>query len=133
MKGGDERVGIYLNPGNSMFQRQLDDVFYVDKTGIARFLNERMGTARALVCVSRPRRFGKSVDADMLVAYYTRGADSHAQFEGLALFWLVQRLNRRSGGAAEQLRVLVPEVEPLAYWRSTGVFVERPDKPIVAR
>ena len=78
-------MGMYLNPGNGMFQRTLDAEFYVDKTGLASFLNGRMGTSDAFVCVSRPRRFGKSVDANMLVAYYSRGADSRAQFEGLAV------------------------------------------------
>lgn len=78
-------MGLYLNPDNRMFQRSLDDLFYVDKTGLAAFLNQRMGTARGLACVSRPRRFGKSVDADMLCAYYSRGCDSRAQFEGLAV------------------------------------------------
>ncbi|MBQ9001086.1 MAG: AAA family ATPase, partial [Eggerthellaceae bacterium] len=76
-------MGIYLNPTNVMFQDTLNDMFYVDKTGLASFLNGAMGTPRKFVCVSRPRRFGKSVDADMLVAYYTKGADSRAQFAGL--------------------------------------------------
>ena len=76
-------MGIYLNPGNGMFQTMLNDLFYVDKTGPASFVNSAMGTQRRFVCVSRPRRFNKSVDADMLVAYYTRGADSREQFEGL--------------------------------------------------
>ncbi|MBQ9069370.1 MAG: AAA family ATPase, partial [Eggerthellaceae bacterium] len=75
--------GSYLNPDNTMVQLLLDDLFYVDKTGLASFLNERMGTSRAFVCVSRPRRFGKSADADMLVAYYSRGADSRGQFNNL--------------------------------------------------
>ena len=77
-------MGTFVNPGNGGFARILQDR-YVDKTGIASLLNRRMGTASAFMCVSCPRRFGKSVDADMLVAYYTRGADSRAQFEGLAV------------------------------------------------
>ncbi|HAM16327.1 MAG TPA: hypothetical protein DCP91_10850, partial [Eggerthellaceae bacterium] len=76
-------MGLYLNPSNRMFQMVLNGQFYVDKTGLASFMNERLCSPRQFVCVSRPRRFGKSVDADMLVAYYTRGADSRAQFEGL--------------------------------------------------
>ena len=76
-------MGLYLNPSNKLFQRSLDAQFYVDKTELATFLNKRMGQADGLVCVSRPRRFGKSVDADMLAAYYSRGAESRAQFEGL--------------------------------------------------
>jgi len=78
-------MGLYLNPGNRMFQMMLNSDFYVDKTGLASFMNAKMCRDGRFVCVSRPRRFGKSVDADMLVAYYTRGADSRAQFEGLGV------------------------------------------------
>lgn len=76
-------MGIYLNPSNVMFQTMLNSEFYVDKTALASFVNSKVSRDGRFVCVSRPRRFGKSVDADMLVAYYTKGADSHAQFEGL--------------------------------------------------
>ena len=76
-------MGLYLNPGNGMFQNVLNGRFYVDKTKLAVFMNERLNTPDGFVCVSRPRRFGKSVDADMLVAYYTCGADSREQFAGL--------------------------------------------------
>ena len=35
------------------------------------------------ICVSRPRRFGKTMAANMIAAYYTKGADSHDAFKGL--------------------------------------------------
>ena len=76
-------MGMCLNPGNRMFQMMLNSSFYVDKTGLAAFTNAKMCRDGRFVCVSRPRRFGKSVDADMLVAYWSRGCDSRAQFEGL--------------------------------------------------
>lgn len=76
-------MGIYLNPGNRMFQRALNAQFYVDKSALISFMNRRLGTDSGYVAVSRPRRFGKSVDANMLVAYYSRGCDSRAQFAGL--------------------------------------------------
>lgn len=82
-QGGD--IGIYLNPGNRMFQRALDAQFYVDKSELVSFMNRRLGLDSGFVAVSRPRRFGKSVDANMLVAYYSKGCDSRAQFEGLAV------------------------------------------------
>jgi hypothetical protein len=78
-------MGIYLNPGNRMFQTMLNSKFYVDKTRLISFVNERFGREDRFVAVSRPRRFGKSVDANMLVAYYSRGCDSRAQFEGLSV------------------------------------------------
>ena len=76
-------MGIYLNPGNRMFQRALNAQFYMDKSALISFMNRRLGTDSGYVAVSRPRRFGKSVDANMLVAYYSRGCDSRAQFAGL--------------------------------------------------
>jgi len=78
-------MGMFLNPGNVMFQRMLNGKFYVDKTELATFLNNRLCTPNAFISVTRPRRFGKTVDADMLVAYYSRGCDSRAQFAGLAV------------------------------------------------
>lgn len=68
-----------------MFQRALDAQFYVDRSALVSFMNGRMGLDSGFVAVSRPRRFGKSVDANMLVAYYSRGCDSRAQFESLTV------------------------------------------------
>lgn len=82
---GRPAMGIYLNPGNRMFQRALNASFYVDKSELISFMNRRMGLDSGFVAVSRPRRFGKSVDANMLCAYYSRGCDSRTQFEGLAV------------------------------------------------
>ena len=61
-------MGIYLNPGNRVFQTMLNSEFYVDKTELIGFMNARLGKEGRFVAVSRPRRFGKSVDANMLVA-----------------------------------------------------------------
>lgn len=63
----------------------LDSLFYVDKSELVSFMNKRIGRENRFVAVSRPRRFGKSVDANMLVAYYSKGCDSRSQFEGLAV------------------------------------------------
>lgn len=62
-------MGIYLDPGNSGFQRIVNSE-YVDKTGLIRHMNEAIGTLNSLICISRPRRFGKSYAAQMLCAYY---------------------------------------------------------------
>ena len=50
-------VGTYLNPGNSGFAEMLKSD-YVDKTGLIRLMNSRLGTKQKYLCVSRPRRFG---------------------------------------------------------------------------
>ena len=73
-------MGIYVNPGNGGFKR-IAGPDYVDKTMLIDLMNARIGTARSLVCISRPRRFGKSYAAKMLAAYYDCSCDSHSLFD----------------------------------------------------
>ena len=72
-------MGVYLNPGNGGFERIVSGK-YIDKTGLIDVINERINTPDSLVCVSRPRRFGKSFAAQMLTAYYDHTCDSHEIF-----------------------------------------------------
>ena len=78
-------MGNYLNPDNSKFQRAVNSDIYVDKTGLIKYTNRVINTMQAYVCVSRPRRFGKSMAADTLTAYYSRGCDSRELFAGLEI------------------------------------------------
>lgn len=78
-------MGIYLNPGNDAFRISVNDDIYVDKSGLISFVNSRINKRKRFICVSRPRRFGKSMAAEMLVAYYSRGCDSHELFRGLEI------------------------------------------------
>ena len=73
-------MGIYLNPGNEDFIEAIQSEIYVDKTGMIAHTNRVIRTKQKYVRVSRPRRFGKSMAADMLVAYYSRGCDSKEAF-----------------------------------------------------
>lgn len=78
-------MGIYLNPGNIDFQRALNSEIYVDKSELIQYTNRVIYTEQQFVCVSRPRRFGKSMAANMLTAYYSRGCDSREMFAPLKL------------------------------------------------
>lgn len=73
-------MGTYLNPGNSGFAEILDSG-YIDKTGMIELINSRINTLNKLICISRPRRFGKSIAAKMLGAYYDHTCDSHSLFD----------------------------------------------------
>lgn len=75
-------MGIYVNPNNNAFVQMVNSEIYVDKTGIIKLLNRVIGTEQKFVCVSRARRFGKSVTAGMIKAYYSKGCDSSALFAG---------------------------------------------------
>ncbi|MGN1179724.1 MAG: AAA family ATPase [Suilimivivens sp.] len=78
-------MGIYLNPGNGKFIQAVNSEIYVDKTGLIQYTNKVMNTMQQYLCVSRPRRFGKSVAANMLTAYYSRGCDSKELFANLGI------------------------------------------------
>ncbi|MDE5717532.1 MAG: AAA family ATPase [Lachnospiraceae bacterium] len=78
-------MGIYLNPGNRGFWKAIRSEIYVDKTGLIAFTNKYLNTQQQYLCVSRPRRFGKSMALQMLVAYYSRGCDSAELFGGFQI------------------------------------------------
>ena len=59
-------LGIYVNPGNSEFALDVNDFIYIDKTELIAHTNNRLGRASRYLCVSRPRRFGKIMAANML-------------------------------------------------------------------
>lgn len=54
-------MGIYLNPDNEGFREAIHSKIYVDKTGLIAHTNQCVNTEQKFLCVSRPRRFGKSV------------------------------------------------------------------------
>ncbi len=78
-------MGRFVNPDNSAFQVALNSRIYVDKTGLLEYTNTVLDTMDAYICNSRPRRFGKSYTANMLTAYYSKGADSEKMFSGLEI------------------------------------------------
>ena len=73
-------MGIYLNPGNDLFKKTVNSKIYVDKTMLIEFTNSVLNTEQQEICVSRPRRFGKSIAESMLAAYYSKGCDSKELF-----------------------------------------------------
>lgn len=78
-------MGYYLNPGSTMFQGSLRSQIYVDKSNLIKRMNALLYTEQRYVCVSRPRRFGKSMAANMLAAYYDKESDTKSLFLGLKI------------------------------------------------
>ena len=75
-------MGTFINKGNEGFQSAIEST-YVDKTGLIGVINKTLGTERRYTCVTRCRRFGKSIAAKMLCAYYDKSCDSRELFDGL--------------------------------------------------
>ena len=78
-------MGSYLNPGSERFRTSLRSEIYVDKSMLIAQVNRRIRTEQKFMCVSRPRRFGKSMAANMLAAYYGSGEDTAPLFDGLKI------------------------------------------------
>ena len=78
-------MGKYLNPSNKGFEIARNSKIYVDKTGLIRYTNSVLDTEQRFICVSRPRRFGKSMAVQMLLAYYCRAYGSSMLFRGLEI------------------------------------------------
>lgn len=77
-------MGTYINKGNSGFAKYISGE-YVDKTEMIAYINSTLSTTNHLTCVTRPRRFGKSIAANMLCAYYDKSCDSSALFDKFAI------------------------------------------------
>ena len=132
-------MGIYLNPGNDGFQISLSSDIYVDKTDLISITNARIGKENRFLCVSKPRRFGKSMTAGMLAAYYGKGCDSRALFQDCriaqddsftghinqyhVLFFEMQRFLARSGSAQQ----LVPYLEASLLKELRAFYPDRID------
>ena len=77
-------MGTYINIGNAGFQSARSGE-YVDKSGLISIINSTLFTERRFSCVTRSRRFGKSMAAKMLCAYYDQSCDSRSLFADLQI------------------------------------------------
>ena len=77
-----KNMGTYINRGNIEF-RDIVSHEYVDKTSLIPLINARLNSESRYSCVTRCRRFGKSMAAKMLCAYYDKSCDSRELFRGL--------------------------------------------------
>ena len=77
-------MGTYINTGNIGFRRARNSE-YVDKSGLIAVVNSTINTERGFTCVTRCRRFGKSMAAKMLNAYYDQSCDSRELFADLEI------------------------------------------------
>ena len=77
-------MGRYINKGNEGFQSSRNSE-YVDKSELIAVVNRTLFTEQRFTCVSRCRRFGKSMAAKMLAAYYDKSCDSRSLFADLKI------------------------------------------------
>jgi len=78
-------MGIYLNPSNAGFKKTLAGNIFVDKSMLISELNKFIDSGNQYICVSRPRRFGKTIATNIMCAYYSKGCDSREIFSKLKI------------------------------------------------
>ena len=78
-------MSIYLNKDNDQFKFALNSKIFIDKSNLISVTNEKLCSNDRFMCVTRPRRFGKSMALSMLNAYYSKGCDSKNLFNGLKI------------------------------------------------
>ena len=78
-------MGMYLNPGAGLLRQARKSKIYIDKSELIAILNDSFFTEQKYLCISRPRRFGKSMAANMISAYYDRTVNQQEAFKGLKI------------------------------------------------
>lgn len=80
-------MGNYLNSltAQKAYRKELDSPYFVDKSELLNELFSSIGTSTNYVCLTRPRRFGKSVMASMIVSFFSKAYDAHDMFGRLKI------------------------------------------------
>ena len=78
-------MGFYINAGSKNLKIALNSEIFVDKSLILQKFCSLLNTQQRFICVSRPRRFGKTMVRDLMVAYFSRGYDSREIFSNLKI------------------------------------------------
>lgn len=90
---------LNLNFRDDEFKEITNNEYFVDKTELILKINKILGEKDKYICITRPRRFGKTTNAKMLASYYSKGSDFKNLFDKLSIskdpFYL-EHLNRHN-------------------------------------
>lgn len=80
-------MGMFLNSKSPYadYRETVNDLYFVDKSMLLKELFPALGKKNRYFCITRPRRFGKSVMANMVGAFFGKAADSSGLFDTLAI------------------------------------------------
>ena len=78
-------MAIYLNTNRNFenYKELYNEEYFVDKSKIISLINKKINTKSKYLCITRPRRFGKSSIVSMLGAYYSKAFNSREVFDKL--------------------------------------------------
>lgn len=78
-------MGAYLNSQTpyTLYQSESRSPYFVDKTMLLQELFPYVAAGNRHLCVTRPRRFGKTIAANMISSFFQKGIDSGELLTGL--------------------------------------------------
>ena len=90
-------MGTYFNPNNKLFRKSLQSKIYIDKTGLLEYINSVIDTDDGYICLSRPRRFGKTLNMSMVEEFFSVNYAGRGDlFEGLSI-WEGEKYQKLQG------------------------------------
>lgn len=80
-------MGIYVNSKTAytLYRSETEKPYFVDKTKMLEELFPLVQTGNNHVCITRPRRFGKTVAANMIAAFFSKGCNAGDIFDTLRI------------------------------------------------
>ena len=80
-------MGYFLNDDflENNFELVTNSKYFIDKSMLIEKINSYMGIEDRYVCITKPRRFGKTTNLQMLASYYSKGADFKYLFDKLEI------------------------------------------------
>ena len=78
-------MAVCLNTKSALilYKELLNSEYFVDKSAIIEKISKRIRTNTKYVCITKPRRFGKTSILNMLGAYYCKSYDTRALFDNM--------------------------------------------------
>jgi hypothetical protein len=87
LKEGVIKIGVYINSmtPSTLYQKTVNSPYFVDKSNLLLELISLINTDMNYVCITRPRRFGKTVMANMIASYLGKYQDGNTIFDQLSI------------------------------------------------
>lgn len=84
---GDDIVGMFLNSRGicDRYRMVTNGRYFVDKTALLEEIIPLLGQEQRFVCITRPRRFGKTIMANMIGSFFEKGMDNRKIFDELEI------------------------------------------------
>lgn len=75
-------MGVYLNSISPfyLYKSEAEKTYFIDKSLLLEQLFPLVKTGNSHICITRPRRFGKTIMANMIGAFFGKGSQTDTLF-----------------------------------------------------